>query len=200
MKFLLGSKIGMTQIFDDKGAAIAVTLIDVPPCVVTQIRTKECDGYAAVQLGFGKKNKTNKPEKGHARDLGMFAVLKEYRVKETTDKKVGDAIDVSMFAEGDAIRVSGISKGKGFQGVVKRHHFGGGRASHGQKHSEREPGSIGSTWPQRVLKGTRMAGRMGGERKTVNGLTVAKIDAEHNILAVTGAVPGRRGTLLEIKA
>ena len=123
MKFLLGSKIGMTQIFDDKGAAIAVTLIDVPPCVVTQIRTKECDGYDAVQLGFGK-NKTNKPEKGHARDLGTFAVLKEYRVKETTDKKVGDAIDVSLFAEGDAIRVSGISKGKGFQGVVKRHHFG----------------------------------------------------------------------------
>lgn len=200
MKFLLGSKIGMTQIFDAKGSAVAVTLIDVPPCTVTQIRTKERDGYDAVQLGFGKKNKTNKPEKGHVRDLGTFSVLKEYRVRETPDKKVGDAIDVSMFAEGDAIRVSGISKGKGFQGVVKRHHFGGGRASHGQKHSEREPGSIGATWPQRVLKGTRMAGRMGGEQKTVTGLTVAKIDAEHNILAVAGAVPGRRGTLLEIKA
>lgn len=199
MKFLLGSKIGMTQIFNDKGAAIAVTLIDVPPCIVTQIRTKERDGYDAVQLGFGAKNKTNKPEKGHVRDLGAFAVLKEYRVEGATDKKVGDAVDVSMFSEGDAIRVSGTSKAKGFQGVVKRHGFGGGRASHGQKHSEREPGSIGATWPQRVLKGTRMAGRMGGVRKTVTGIAVAKIDKEHNILAVTGAVPGRKGTLLEIK-
>lgn len=199
MKFLLGNKIGMTQIFDEKGSAIAVTLIDVSPCTVTQVRTKARDGYDAVQLGFGAKNKTNKPEKGHVRELGSFAVLKEYRVESTTDKKVGDAVDVSMFAEGDAIRVSGTSKAKGFQGVVKRHHFGGGRASHGQKHSEREPGSIGATWPQRVLKGTRMAGRMGGERKTVTGLTVAKIDKEHNILAVKGAVPGRRGTLLEIK-
>lgn len=199
MKFLLGNKIGMTQIFDEKGAAIAVTLIDVPPCTVTQIRTKERDGYDAVQLGFGAKNKTNKPEKGHVRDLGAFAVLKEYRVEGATDKKVGDAVDVSMFSEGDAIRVSGTSKAKGFQGVVKRHGFGGGRASHGQKHSEREPGSIGATWPQRVLKGTRMAGRMGGVRKTVTGIAVAKIDKEHNILAVTGAVPGRKGTLLEIK-
>lgn len=189
----------MTQIFDEKGAAIAVTLIDVQPCTVTQVRTKECDGYDAVQLGFGAKNKANKPEKGHVRDLGAFAVLKEYRTKGAADKKVGDAIDVSLFAEGDAIKVSGTSKAKGFQGVVKRHHFGGGRASHGQKHSEREPGSIGATWPQRVLKGTRMAGRMGGVRKTVTGLTVAKIDKEHNILAVAGAVPGRRGTLLEIK-
>ncbi|MEK7493825.1 MAG: 50S ribosomal protein L3 [Patescibacteria group bacterium] len=199
MKFLLGNKIGMTRIFNEKGTAIAVTLIDVPPCKVTQIRTKERDGYDAVQLGFGAKNKTNKPEKGHAGALGAFSVLKEYRVEGATDKKVGDAVDVSMFTEGEAIKVSGISKAKGFQGVVKRHHFGGGRASHGQKHSEREPGSIGATWPQRVLKGTRMAGRMGGERKTVTGITVAKIDAEHNILAVTGAVPGRRGTLLEIK-
>lgn len=200
MKFLLGNKIGMTQIFDEKGSAIAVTLIDVAPCTVTHVRTKARDGYDAVQLGFGAKNKMNKPEKGHVRDLGAFAVLKEYRVEGAADKKVGDAVDVSVFTEGDAIRVSGISKAKGFQGVVKRHHFGGGRASHGQKHSERESGSIGATWPQRVLKGTRMAGRMGGVRKTVAGLTVAKIDKEHNILAVTGAVPGRRGTLLEIKA
>ncbi|MCR4322982.1 MAG: 50S ribosomal protein L3 [Candidatus Azambacteria bacterium] len=199
MKFLLGSKIGMTQIFDENGSAIAVTLIDVPPCAVTQVRTKERDGYDAVQLGFGAKNKTNKPEKGHVRDLGAFSVLREYRVEGAADKKVGDIVDVSMFVEGDPIRVSGISKAKGFQGVVKRHHFGGGRASHGQKHSEREPGSIGATWPQRVLKGTRMAGRMGGERTTVTGLTVARIDAEHNILAVTGAIPGRRGTLVEIK-
>lgn len=199
MKYIVGKKIEMTQVFDEKGMVTPVTLVAVEPCIVTAVRTKEKDGYDAVQIGYGKKNKINKAEKGHLKDLGPFAVLKEYRVEGASDKKVGDIIDVSIFAEGDAIKVTGTSKAKGFQGVVKRHHFKGGAGSHGQKHSEREPGSIGATWPQRVLKGQRMAGRMGGEQKTVLGLKVVRIDASNGILAVKGAIPGRRGTLVEIK-
>lgn len=199
MKYIVGRKIEMSQVFDEKGMVTPVTLVAVEPCTVTAVRTKEKDGYDAVQIGSGKKNTINKAEKGHLKDLGPFAVLKEYRVEGASDKKVGDIIDVSIFAEGDPIKVTGVSKAKGFQGVVKRHHFGGGPASHGQKHSLREPGSIGATWPQRVLKGQRMAGRMGGEQNTVLGLKVVKIDAAHNILAVKGAIPGRRGTLIEIK-
>lgn len=197
-KFILGRKIGMTRIFDDNNKAVAVTVVEVNPCVVTYIRSNDKDKYEAVQVGFGKKKRINKPEKGHLKELGQFCVLKEFRVG-SPDCKVGDIIDVSVFNEGDKVKVSGISKAKGFQGVVKRHGFGGGAASHGQKHSLREPGSIGATWPQRVLKGMRMAGRMGGERKTIVGLKIVRVDKEENLLAISGAIPGRRGTLLEIR-
>ena len=197
-KFILGRKIGMTQVFDEKGRVTPVTLIEAEPCAVTQIRTKEKDGYSAVQIGFERKNKLSKPQVGHLKSVGNFSVLREFSA--SGDYKPGDTIDVSVFQEGDKVKVSGISKAKGFQGVVKKHGFAGGPASHGQKHSQREPGSIGSVWPQRVLKGQRMASRMGGVRRTVSGLKVAKVEKDENLIAVTGAIPGRRGTLVEIVA
>src|SRR3989338_2331436 len=199
MKFLLGNKLGMTQIFE-KGQALPVTVLEIKPSVVAQVRTAEKDGYQAIQLGYGHKNKINKPEKGHVKELGQFAVLKEFRTDAPLGKSVGDKLDVSLFSEGDKVKISAASKAKGFQGVVKRHGFAGGPASHGQKHSLREAGSIGSTWPQRVLKGQRMTGRMGGVRRTVSGLKVAKVEKDENLIAVTGAIPGRRGTLVEIVA
>ncbi len=198
MKFLLGNKLGMTQIFA-KGAALSVTVFEIKPSVIAQVRTVEKDGYDALQLGYGHKNKINKPEKGHVKALGPFAVLKEFRTDASLGKNVGDTLDVSLFQEGDKVKISAVSKAKGFQGVVKRHGFGGGPASHGQKHSMREAGSIGATWPQRVIKGTRMAGRMGGVRKTIAGLRVVKVDIANNMLAVSGSVPGRRGALIEIR-
>ena len=188
----------MTQVFDEKGRVTPVTLIEAEPCAVTQIRTKEKDGYSAVQIGFERAKKLNKPRAGHLKSAGNFSVLREFSAQG--DYKPGDAIDVSVFQEGDKVKVSGISKAKGFQGVVKKHGFAGGPASHGQKHSQREPGSIGSVWPQRVLKGQRMTGRMGGVRRTVSGLKVAKVEKDENLIAVTGAIPGRRGTLVEIVA
>lgn len=196
-KFILGRKIGMTRIFNGNGKAIPVTVVEANPCTVTFIRTKEKDGYEAVQIGCGSKNKMKKPEKGHLKELGQFAVLKEFRVSDPSHK-VGDIIDISIFSEGEKVKISGISKAKGFQGVVKRHGFGGGAASHGQKHSLREPGSIGATWPQKVLKGMRMAGRMGGDRNTLKRLKVVKVDKDENLIALSGAIPGRRGTLVEI--
>ncbi len=201
MKFLLGNKLGMTQIIHQAtGVLMPVTVIEINPSLITQIRTVEKDGYSAVQLGYGHKNKINKPQKGHLKELGQCAVLREFKSGAPSDKKVGDKLDISVFAEGEMVKVSAISKAKGFQGVVKRHGFAGGPGSHGQKHSLREPGSIGSTWPQRVLKGTRMAGRMGGKRRTASGLEIMKIDTEHNVLALRGSVPGRKGILVEIRS
>lgn len=199
MKFLLGTKESMTQIFTDEGVVVPVTVIKTGPNVVTQIKTKDKDGYEAIQIGFGSKNtkNINKPLKGHIKELGNFSVLKEFKV--SGEYEIGKIIDASTFEEGDKIRVSALSKGKGFQGVVKRHGFKGGRRSHGQKHSEREPGSIGVGGIQRVQKGTRMAGRMGYDMVTIKNLKVAKIDNENNLLYIKGAVPGRRGTLVEIK-
>ena len=196
MKFILAKKQNMSQIFDEKGRAIPVTLVSAGPLTVTQIKTKENDGYEAVQVGFGqrKEKNINKPQ----RTKGLFSCLREFRTP-ASELKVGDKIDVGVFEEGDSVEVSGISKGKGFQGVVKRHGFAGGPRTHGQKHSERKPGSIGSTGPQKVFKGTKMAGRMGADRTTVKGLKIVKVDKENNRLYVFGAVPGRRGTLLEIK-
>jgi large subunit ribosomal protein L3 len=200
MRFILGEKLGMSQIFDADGAVIPVTLIYAAPNTVLQVKTKEKDGYEAVQLGFGERKSKNikKPQRGHFKNLGNFRFLKEFRTKNAEFSR-GDKIDVSIFKEGDTIRVSGISKAKGFQGVVKRHGFHGAPATHGTKHAHREPGSIGATWPQRVVKGRRMAGRMGGERVTVRNLKIAKVDVENNLLMIKGAVPGRRGTLLEIR-
>ncbi len=199
MKFIIGRKLNMTQIYDAAGKAIPVTAVSVRGNVVTQVRTKERDGYEAVQIGEGSKNasRLTKAEKGHMKDLGSFATLCEFRVDAPT-MKVGDKIELAQFAPGETVAVSAISKGKGFQGVVKRHGFGGEPRSHGQKHSEREPGSIGGGLRTHVPVGMRMAGRMGSDRVTVRNLTVAHIDQEESILYVSGAIPGRRGTLVEV--
>lgn len=202
MKALLGEKIQMSQIFDESGNVIPVTLIRVLPNTVVQVRAKEKDGYSAVQLGMGvqKAKNINKAQKEHFKDLGNFRYLKEFRTDEALER--GVKVDASVFAKGDIIKVSGISKGKGFQGVMKRHGFHGAPATHGTKHAHREPGSIGGSGGRaggRVAKGMRMAGRMGGERITVKNLKIAKVDVENNMLAVKGAIPGRRGTLIEIQ-
>ncbi len=199
MKFLLGTKENMTQIFTEDGVVVPVTVIKTSPNVVTQVKTSGKDGYQAIQIGFGEKKAKNvtKPLKGHVKELGNFAHLKE--VKLAGEFNLGDKIEISTLTEGDTVTVSAISKGKGFQGVVKRHGFKGGRRSHGQKHSEREPGSIGVGGVQRVFKGMRMAGRMGADRVTVKNLIVAKVDADNQLVYIKGAVPGRKGTLVEIK-
>ncbi len=201
MKFILGRKLNMTQIYDASGAAIPVTAVAIRGNVVTQVRTKETDGYEAVQVGEGTRNPNRifKAQKGHFKELGSFASVCEFRVEAPT-LKVGDKIELSQFAAGDKVLVSAISKGKGFQGVVKRHGFHGGPRTHGQKHSEREPGSIGGGLRTHVPVGMRMAGRMGSDRVTVKNLKVAHIDQEDGVLYVSGAIPGRRGTLVEIVA
>ena len=194
MKFILGLKLGMSQIFDAKGNQIPVTLIDAGPCIITQIKTKEKDNYESAQIGFKKIEKEKKIKK--TMKGKEFKYLKEFK---NGDCKVGDKIDVSVFEVGESVKISGISKGKGFAGVVKRWGFHGRPATHGTKHEERTGGSTGSSYPQRVQKGKKMAGRMGSERTTVKNLKVVKVDSENNILAVEGAVPGRKGTLLEIR-
>ena len=204
MKFILGTKVNMTEVFDDKGVVHGATLITAGPVVVTQVKTEKADGYDALQLGFGKRSEKNlsKAVKGHTKERGMFANLKEVRTEGAPTAKVGDIMDASIFKEGDIVRVSSISKGKGFQGVVKRHGFGGQRRSHGNKHAEREPGSIGGGGRAggRVAKGMRMAGRMGGDRITSKNLTIVKVDAATNSILIRGAVAGKRGTLVEIMA
>ena len=202
MKFILGKKIGMSQIFNEKGKVIPITLIEAGPCQITQVKDEKKDGYTAVQISFeSKKDKqTNKAQQGHFKKSGAqgnFRYVKEFR---TEGFKIGDQIKVGIFNPGEIVKVSGISKGKGFQGVVKRHGFAGADATHGTKHNERAPGSIGSSWPQRVFKGKRMAGRMGSDRVSVKGLEIIEVNEDQNILAIKGALPGRRGTLLEIVA
>lgn len=198
MKFILGKKQNMTQVFNEDGKVIPATVVNAGPISAVQLKTKEKDGYEAVVFGFGskKENKINKSQ----RKFGNFAYLKEYRPENGEAKtEMGSNIDVSVFNEGDIVEVSGISKGKGFQGVVKRHGFKGGQRTHGQKHSEREPGTIGGGLRTRVPSGMRMAGRMGGDRVTVKNLKIIKIDKDKNQLLILGAVPGSRGTLLEIR-
>jgi len=200
MKVLLGTKQNMTQIFNDEGIVTPVTVISAGPMTAVQVKTKDKDGYESVQFGFGDRNEKNikKAQKGSMKDLGLFKWLREFKAVDG-NLEVGSKLDVSTFTEGDVVAVSGISKGKGFQGVVKRHGFAGGRRTHGQKHSEREPGSIGAGGMQRVFKGLRMAGRMGSDRITVKNLKVIRIDAEKNKIYISGAIPGRKGTLLEIR-
>ena len=213
MKFILGKKLEMSQIFDDKGNVIPVTLISVEPCQITQIKTKEKDGYEAIQLGCEKIEKAKKIKK--TMKGKEFRYLKEERTPKQSfaaaqdatgqaenkrQLKVGDMINASLFKEGDLVNVSGTSKGKGFAGVVKRWHFKGQFKTHGTKEKWRSPGSIGMRHPQRVVKGKKMGGRMGGGKITVKNLKVAKIDLENNILAVKGAIPGRSGILLKIRA
>lgn len=201
MKFILGKKVEMGQRFKESGEIIPVTIIKAGPCMVTQIKTKKKDGYEAVQIGFERTRKLPLPKKGHLKNLGNFKYLREFRNKNLDPEKykVGDKIDLSTFQPKNRIQISSISKGKGFQGVVKRHGFKGGPASHGHKDQLRAPGSIGATDPQRVFKGMKMAGRMGKKRITIKNLEIVEIDTEKKLLLVKGAVPGGKNALLEIK-
>lgn len=204
MKGLLGKKIGMTQIFDEDGAAVPVTLIEAGPCYVTQVRTPENEGYSAVQLGFGetKPQRLSGGERGHLEVTSAppLRYLREFRVKET-ELKPGDKIVVAdVFAVGDHIDVVGTSKGKGFAGAVKRHHFAGGPKTHGQSDRQRAVGSIGATSSTgRVFKGKKMPGRMGNDRVTAPNLKVAYIDEERNLIGVRGSVPGAKGGYVMLK-
>jgi len=190
----------MSQIFRDDGRAEAVTVIEAGPCTVIQVKTKGREHYEAVQLGFGEAKRLSSPQRGHLKELGQFRYLREFRVDDTEGIQVGDKVDASLFEAGDLVDVIGISKSKGFAGVVKRHHFAGGPKTHGQSDRHRHPGSIGATTsPGRVFKGTKMAGRMGGNRVTARHLEVFEADPERNLLLVRGAVPGGRNRLLLIK-
>ena len=206
MKFILGTKKNITETFEDDGTCHCVTVVVVPDAYVTQVKTVESDGYTAIQFGSGltKENKLSKPLRGHLKDLGMFKYIKEIRLdgKESAIFKRGDRIDVSLFKVGDLVDIRAISKGKGFQGVVKRHGFSGGSRTHGQKHSEREPGAIGGGGRAggRVRKGLRMAGRMGGETVSVRNLKVVDVDEKNHEISIIGAIPGNRGSLVEIRA
>ena len=201
---IIGKKVGMTQVYAEDGRAIPVTVIQAGPCVVVQRKSKEKDGYSSVQLGLveGRKVKrVTKGMKGHfdKASLPPCRVLREFRVAEGEEVKVGDKVSVDQFAPGDVIHVTGVSKGKGFQGVMKRHHFRGGAATHGSMF-HRAPGGIGaSAWPSRVIKGMRAAGHMGDERVTTRNLEVVRIDAENNLLLVKGSVPGANGGYVFIR-
>jgi large subunit ribosomal protein L3 len=201
---IIGRKVGMTQVYAKDGKAIPVTVIEAGPCVVVQRKSKDKDGYSAVQLGLveGRKVKRlTKPLKGHFDKAGLppCRVLREVQVQDADEVKVGDKVSVELFSPGDSVTVTGISKGKGFQGVVKRHHFRGGAATHGSMF-HRAPGSIGaSAYPSRVLKGMRAGGHMGQDRVTVKNLQVVRIDGEKNLLVIRGAVPGAGGGYLVIR-
>lgn len=204
MSGLIGRKIGMTSLFDENGKNIPCTVIEVGPCVVTQVRTKEVDGYAALQLGFDDKTEKHatKAELGHFKKAGTVAKKKVVEIQGfEKEYNLGDVITADLFTEGDFVDVAGVSKGKGFQGVVKRHGFGGvGQATHGQHNRLRAPGSVGaSSYPSRVFKGMRMAGRMGGVRVTVQNLRVLKVVAEKNLLVVKGAIPGHKNSYVIVQ-
>jgi len=201
---IIGRKVGMTQIFTEDGEAVPATVVQAGPCVVVQRKSKQKDGYSAVQIGFvdgAKVKRVTKAMKGHFDKAGLppCRALRELRVSEDDEVAVGDKVSVEMFAPGERVAVIGTSKGKGFQGVVKRHGFGGGRATHGSMF-HRAPGSIGqSAFPSRVLKGTRAAGQMGGDRTSVKNVEVVRVDAEQNLLVVRGAVPGAGGGYVVIR-
>jgi large subunit ribosomal protein L3 len=200
MKFIVAKKAEMSQRFRDNGDVVPVTLLRVEPCVVTQVRSQEKDGYEAVQVGSRLTKKAAKPQLGHTKDLGhAFKHYQEFRLDGAADLKVGDEIKLGQFTMGEFVHVTGTSKGKGFQGVVKRHGFKGGPASHGHKDNLRMPGSIGSGGVQRVFKGLRMAGHMGSEQVTVHNLEVIEVDAANGIIALKGAVPGAPGSTVLIR-
>jgi large subunit ribosomal protein L3 len=204
MKGLIGKKIGMTSVFAEDGTSIPCTLIEAGPCYVTAIKTVENDGYSAVQLGFEerKEKRLARPQAKNfkKKNLPLLRHLKEIRDYENiSDLKVGDILKADLFKEGEIIKVTGISKGKGFQGVVKRHGFGGGQRTHGQSDRQRAPGSIGaSSYPSRVFKGQRMAGRTGGDQVTIRNLKVVKIINDSNLILVKGAIPGANSQIVEI--
>jgi large subunit ribosomal protein L3 len=218
MKSLLGRKIGMTQIFDDDGNVIPVTIIQAGPCYITQIKSVETDGYNAVQMGFEeiKPKRLKRPQAGHLGHLKVdgkhpkrrnfpssvppVRFLREFRTSDITDYELGDQLKVDQFSVGDRVDVVGKGKGRGFTGVMKRHGFGGGPITHGQSDRQRSPGSIGSTsTPGRVFKGMRMAGRMGNHRVTSQNIKVVRVDLENNLLAVRGSVPGPKGGFVVVK-
>jgi large subunit ribosomal protein L3 len=205
---IIGKKIGMTQLFQENGETVSVTAIQAGPSVVTQIKNRDTDGYDAIQVGFienkVKQSQLNSPEKGHLQGLENVRYLREFRTNPDfigiSSVKRGDKVDVGFLKRGDLVNVAGISKGRGFAGVVKRHHFAGGPKTHGQTDRHRAPGSIGATtFPGRVLKGKRMAGHMGNRRVTARNLEVIQADPERNLLLVKGAVPGANGGLLVIE-
>jgi len=200
---ILGRKVGMTQVFDESGAATPVTVIEAGPCPIVQVKTTAREGYNAVQLGFGQQREksVNRPKKGHFNKAGVkpLRVLREFRVASTEGLTVNTVVKVDMFSVGERVDVTGISKGRGFSGVVRRWGFSGAKDSHGAEKNHRRPGSIGSSaWPSRVVKGRRMPGRYGGKRVTVQNLQVIKADAERNLLLVKGAIPGPPNGLLMI--
>jgi len=202
MKAIIGKKVGMTQIFDDNGTVIPVTVIEAGPCQVVQVKTTETDGYNAVQLGFGevKESKLNKPEKGHFAKAGAKIAkhLREFRVDEA-DVKVGDEVNASVFADGENVDIQGTTKGKGFQGVIKRHGQHRGPMGHGSMY-HRRPGSMGSTsTPGRVFKGKKLPGHMGVETVTIQNLKIVKVDLDKNAILVKGSVPGNKGSILKIR-
>ncbi len=203
MKTLIGKKVGMTQIFDEKGNVIPVTVIEAGPCNVVQVKTVETDGYNAIQLGFGtvKEHKVNKPVKGHFAKAKITPMkhLREFRVEEVSSVKVGDEIKVDTFAQGDSVDIQGITKGKGFQGVIKRHGQSRGPMGHGSMY-HRRPGSMGPTsTPGRVFKGKKLPGHMGVDTVTIQNLQVVAVDLDKNALLVKGSVPGNKGSILKIK-
>jgi large subunit ribosomal protein L3 len=197
---LLGRKLGMVQVFDKEGRLRGATVIEAGPCLISQIRTAEKDGYSAAQLGFGTAKRSNKPMRGHLNRLGDLRYLREFRVDDPSQHKVGDRIGAEMFQEGDYVDITGVSKGRGFAGGVKRHGFRGGPRTHGQSDRHRAPGSIGAgTDPGRVVKGKKMAGHMGTNQVTVKNLRVIQSDPARGILLIKGAVPGNEGALLRVR-
>ncbi len=197
MKTLLGTKLGMTQLLAEDGRAVPVTLIQAGPVTVTQVKTVETDGYNAVQIAYGEGKNLSKAVAGHVKSAKVTPkFLREVRVDEPVEAKVGDSFDVSVFAIGDTVDATGISKGKGFAGTVKRHNFNTSKKTHGGNGNVRKPGSIGSMYPQKVFKGKKMSGRMGAEQVTVKNLEIAYVDPETNLIGVRGAVPGPRKGLI----
>jgi large subunit ribosomal protein L3 len=197
---IIGKKLGMTQVFTDAGKCKSVTAIEAGPCKIIQIKAKATDGYDAAQLGFGQAKRLNAAEKGHLKEMGQFKHLREFPIDTIEGLKTGDVIDVSLFKPGDKIDVIGVSKGKGFAGVVKRHHFKGGSKTHGQSDRQRAPGAIGSTTtPGHVWKGLRMAGHLGDHKVTVQNLEVYSADIARNLLFIEGAVPGAKNSLVIIR-
>jgi large subunit ribosomal protein L3 len=197
---IIGKKLGMTQVFTEAGKCIPVTAIEAGPCKITQVKSVAEDGYVAAQIGFGQTKRLSAAEKGHLKDFGQFKYLREIRLETAEGLKPGDVIDVNQFQAGDTVDVTGISKGKGFGGVVKRHHFHGGPKTHGQSDRNRAPGAIGSTTtPGHVWKGMKMAGHLGDERVTVKNLKIQSADASKNILLIEGAVPGAINSLVLVK-
>lgn len=197
---ILGRKVGMTQVFEPDGTAVPVTVIEAPPSVVVQVKTRQQDGYEAVQLGFGTRKHVNSPLKGHLKNLGQFRYLREVKVDEIGQWQVGQKVGCEIFEPGDLVDVSAATKGRGFAGVMKRHGFRGGPRTHGQSDRARAPGSIGAgTDPGRVIKGLKMAGHMGTTQATVKNLKVVRCDAAKGIIMVRGAVPGNEGDLVKVR-
>ena len=197
---IYGRKIGMTTLFEESGDAVPVTVIETPPCVVLQVKTRESDGYEAIQIGFGERRRINSPMKGHVKELGKFQMLREMKVDDIGKWEVGQKVGCEIFEAGDLVDISGATKGRGFTGVVKRHGFRGGPKTHGQSDRHRAPGSIGSgTTPGKVWKGMRMAGHMGTGQATVKSLKVVRTDPDRGVLFVRGSVPGNNGIVVKVR-